>query len=176
MLTFRLDTTQSRLQVLYAKQGRARQFRSQAERDAFLSDEIKSLESFQQQQQKTISERKKEVEGAKAHLEEVSARSEEQQQGEEGQRETLKQMSEEQTKLKIDLDTMKEKRKWVAFASLLLELTRQGALARRRQAVAVGLKCQERVGQRAKIAAGDDGQGHQQRSSCRAQCRSPPRP
>lgn len=97
--------------MLYAKQGRSRQFRSQAERDTYLSNEIKSLQSFEQQQQKTIADRKKDVEGAKNHLDEVTARSSEGQQDEEGQRETLKKMSEEQTKLKIDLDSMKEKRK-----------------------------------------------------------------
>lgn len=108
--------------MLYAKQGRARQFRSQAERDAYLSNEIKSLDSFEKQQQKTIADRKKDVEGAKAQLEEVAARSAEQQQDEEGQRETLKKMSEDQTKLKIDLDSMKEKRKCVAGAACFVTI------------------------------------------------------
>ncbi|BEJ13833.1 hypothetical protein CspHIS471_0310070 [Cutaneotrichosporon sp. HIS471] len=106
-----LDTSQSRLQVLYAKQGRTRQFRSKADRDAYLTNEVRSLESYAKQQQKTIADREKDVQGAKTHLEEVSARSAEQQDGEEGQRETLKRMSEEQAKLKTDLDSMKEKRK-----------------------------------------------------------------
>ncbi len=99
--------------MLYAKQGRTRQFRSQAERDAYLNNEIKSLESYEKQQKKTIGDRERDVQGAKTHLEEVTKRSAEQQDGEEGQRETLKRMSEEQAKLKIDLDNMKEKRKYV---------------------------------------------------------------
>lgn len=97
--------------MLYAKQGRARQFRSKAERDAYLTNEIKSLDSYEKQQRKTTVDREKDVQGAKTHLEEVTARSAEHQDDEEGQRETLKKMSEEQTKLKIDLDSMKEKRK-----------------------------------------------------------------
>ncbi|GMK53629.1 hypothetical protein CspeluHIS016_0102150 [Cutaneotrichosporon spelunceum] len=82
-----------------------------SERDAYLTSEVNSLDSYAKLQQKTIADKQKDVQTAKSHLEEVSARSAEQQDGEEGQRETLKKMGEEQAKLKIDLDSMKEKRK-----------------------------------------------------------------
>lgn len=107
----RLDTTQARLQVLYAKQGRARQFKSKAERDTYLNNEIKSLASWEKQQGKVIADLKRDAESAKAQLEEVTAKASEQQSGEEEQRERLKQMSEETSKLKTDLDSMQEKRK-----------------------------------------------------------------
>lgn len=107
----RLETTQSKLQVLFAKQGRSRQFASQADRDQFLNKEITSLQAFEKQQQKTIGDLQRDVANAKTSLEETSKRAQDQMQGEEEKREHLKQMSEEAAKLKVDLDGMQEKRK-----------------------------------------------------------------
>jgi structural maintenance of chromosome 3 (chondroitin sulfate proteoglycan 6) len=106
-----LDTTSSKLRLLYAKQGRSRQFASQAERDANLGTEIKNLQGYEKQQQKRIANLQQDVEGAKANLAEVAAKSEEQARGEDEQRDVLKQMSEEVSKLKTDQDNMQEKRK-----------------------------------------------------------------
>lgn len=107
----RLDETSSKLAVLYAKQGRAQQFTTQAARDKYLNDEIKSLKAYEKSQQKRVDDLSNDLEGAKAQLEEVVARARDQAQTEEDRRESLKNMSEEITQLKKDVDEMHERRK-----------------------------------------------------------------
>lgn len=106
-----LEATHSKLQVLFAKQGRARQFASQADRDQYLNKQIQGLQAFEQQQRKTINDLQRDVANARTSLEETAKRAKDQLQGEEERREQLKQMSEEAAKLKVDLDGMQEKRK-----------------------------------------------------------------
>lgn len=110
-LTISLDVTTSKLQVLYAKQGRARQFPNQAARDKFLGDEIKALTKYEKSQQKRIDDLEQDVEGAKTQLEEVVSRSREQARDEAKGRESLKTMSEDITKLKSEVDAMQEQKK-----------------------------------------------------------------
>ncbi|EIW66746.1 hypothetical protein TREMEDRAFT_70024 [Tremella mesenterica DSM 1558] len=106
-----LDITQSKLKVLYEKQGRSRQFTSQAERDKYLKDEIKALKTYEKAQQQRIDDLNRDVEGAKSQLEEIVTRSREQTQGEEARRESLRQMGEEVSQLKKKVDAMQEERK-----------------------------------------------------------------
>jgi structural maintenance of chromosome 3 (chondroitin sulfate proteoglycan 6) len=106
-----LDDTSSKLAVLYAKQGRAQQFTTQAARDKYLNDEIKSLRAYEKTQQKRVDDLSKDVEGAKAQLEEVIERARDQAQTEEDRRNSLKTMGEEITELKKEVDEMHEKRK-----------------------------------------------------------------
>lgn len=96
---------------MYAKQGRTRQFKSQADRDNYLKQEISNLKSYEKHLQKTIDSLRRDVDGAKAQLDEVAARSEAQNRGEDERRDALKEASESIAKLKTDLDTMQEKRK-----------------------------------------------------------------
>jgi structural maintenance of chromosome 3 (chondroitin sulfate proteoglycan 6) len=107
----RLDTTQSKLQVLYAKQGRAQQFSTQAARDKYLNDEIKALKVHEKTQQKRVEDLKKDVEGAKTQLAEVAARSAAHTKSEEERRETVRKMGEEVSELKATVDGMQEQRK-----------------------------------------------------------------
>ena len=106
-----LDNTTSQLQVLYAKQGRSRQFATQAARDKYLNDEIKSLRAYEKTQQKRVEDLSKDVEGAKTQLEEVMARSRSQAAEEADRRESLKTMGEDSTKLKAEMDAMQEQKK-----------------------------------------------------------------
>ncbi|WOO77394.1 Chromosome segregation protein sudA [Vanrija pseudolonga] len=106
-----LEGTQSQLEVLYAKQGRTRQFKSKAERDNYLNQEITNLKSYEKHLQKTIDSLRRDLDGAKAQLDEVAARSEAQNRGEDERRDALKEASESISKLRTDLDTMQEKRK-----------------------------------------------------------------
>lgn len=99
------------MNVLYDKQGRSQQFRTQAERDTFLNAEIKSLKVYEKTQQKRIDDLKKDVDGAKESLADVIAKSEELQRGEDERRDMLRKMSEEVTQMKATVDGMQEKRK-----------------------------------------------------------------
>ena len=106
-----LDNTTSQLQVLYAKQGRSRQFATQAARDKYLNDEIKSLKAYEKTQQKRVEDLQNDVEGARSQLEEVMARSREQANEENERRESLRTMGEESAKLKSEMDAMQEQKK-----------------------------------------------------------------
>lgn len=107
----RLDNTQSKLQLLYSKQGRAQQFATQAARDKFLNDEIKSLRSHERSQQKREEDLRQDVDGAKTQLGEVVERSEEQSRTEGEQRDNLRSLGTEVSKLKAAVDGMQEQRK-----------------------------------------------------------------
>lgn len=109
----RLETTQSKLSVLYAKQGRAQQFTTQASRDEYLRNEITSLRAYETTQQQRVDDLTTEVENAKQYLDEVLAKNEEQSQKSEARRDRLKSMSEEVTALKEKVDGMQEQRKCV---------------------------------------------------------------
>ena len=50
----RLDAANTRLQTLYSKQGRLRQFATATERDSFLQGEIKSIKEFQKRQSQAL--------------------------------------------------------------------------------------------------------------------------
>ncbi|ODO10119.1 hypothetical protein I350_02347 [Cryptococcus amylolentus CBS 6273] len=106
-----LEPTQSKLSVLYAKQGRAQQFSTQAARDKYLKDEIKSLKAHEKDQSERVDTLGKEVLNGKQHLSEIVSRSEQQAKGEDERREELRKMGEKATKLKGDLDGMQEQRK-----------------------------------------------------------------
>ena len=108
---YRLDVTQAKLAVLYAKQGRAQQFTSQAARDKYLDDEIEALRAYEQTQQSRVEELSRDVDGAKEHMAEVLARSESSTQQDEDRRKQLKEMSQEVTELRAKVDAMQEKRK-----------------------------------------------------------------
>ncbi|KAL7423161.1 Structural maintenance of chromosomes protein 3 [Cryptotrichosporon argae] len=106
-----LEETQAQLQVLYAKQGRSRRFKSKRERDQFLNNEIQQLQAYETQQQQTVADLGADVEGAKAQLAEATHVVEQQNVDEEERRNQLRQMAEEVNKLRVDLDGMQEQRK-----------------------------------------------------------------
>jgi len=109
----RLESTQSKLSVLYAKQGRAQQFTTQAARDKYLRDEIASLQAYETTQQERVNDLASELGNAKQYLNEVLSRNEEQSQKSEERRDRLRNMSEEVTTLKEKVDGMQEQRKYV---------------------------------------------------------------
>lgn len=118
-----LETTQSKLSVLYAKQGRAQQFTTQAARDKYLRDEIASLKAYETTQQKRVNDLTTEVENAKQNLDEVLGKNEEQSQKSEERRDRIRNMSEEVTALKEKADGMQEQRKCVGCPATRRPLT-----------------------------------------------------
>ena len=109
----RLGNTQSKLHVLYSKQGRSQQFATQAARDRYLNDEIKALRAHERAQLKRVEDLRHDVEGAKTQLAGVVARSEEHKQNEGERRENLRRMGQEVSELKAVVDGMQERRKCV---------------------------------------------------------------
>lgn len=109
----RLDNTSARLAVLFAKQGRSRQFASQAARDRYLDDEIKSLKTYERGQQTRVTDLQTSVEGAQSQLSAVSARATRNTETEAERREQLKEMSEQAATLRKKVDEMQEQRKSV---------------------------------------------------------------
>lgn len=106
-----LEETTSKLKVLHAKQGRSRQFATQAARDKFLADEIKSLKGYEKTQLKLVESLTSDVEGAKTQLEQLLASSRQQAKEDADRRENLKNMGEEMMKLKAEVDGMQEQKK-----------------------------------------------------------------
>ncbi|AFR94978.2 chromosome associated protein [Cryptococcus neoformans C23] len=106
-----LEPTQSKLSVLFAKQGRAQQFATQAARDEYLRDEIKALEEHEKNQGRRVEILQNEVAGAKEQLAQLSAKSEQQAQGENDRRENLKKMNEEIAQLQTNIAGMHEQKK-----------------------------------------------------------------
>jgi structural maintenance of chromosome 3 (chondroitin sulfate proteoglycan 6) len=97
--------------VLYDKQGRVQRFTTQAQRDKWLNDDIKSLNAYEKAQSKRVEDLKKDLEGANKQLAEVMERSDEHVRNEEERRDNLRKMSEEVTELKKRVDDMQEQRK-----------------------------------------------------------------
>lgn len=114
-LRYRLEPTQSKLSVLFAKQGRAQQFATQATRDEYLRDEIESLQEHEKNQTERVEILQKEVAGAKEQLAELSSKSDQQAQSENDRRENLKKMNEEVARLQKNIASMHEQKKYVFF-------------------------------------------------------------
>lgn len=108
---YSLDNTQSRLQVLYAKQGRSKTFKSKADRDKFLNDEIKSLKVHEKAQEARVDQLNTDVGAGKRHLGEVTARAASAAEDEEERRENLRKMGEEVAGLKKQSEELQEERK-----------------------------------------------------------------
>ena len=96
---------------MYAKQGRAQQFTTQAARDKYLNEEIKSLKAYEKAQQKRVDDLRKEVDGARTQLAEVVTRTQQANDEDEQRRDDLKSKSEEMASLRGKVDGMQEQRK-----------------------------------------------------------------
>ncbi|KAG8821762.1 Structural maintenance of chromosomes protein 3 [Serendipita sp. 399] len=69
-----LEAWDARLQILYSKQGRLRQFTSMAERDQFLKGEIKALKEYHKKQSQALGELKVTVQETKDQVDELGSR------------------------------------------------------------------------------------------------------
>jgi structural maintenance of chromosome 3 (chondroitin sulfate proteoglycan 6) len=106
-----LESTQSKLRVLYDKQGRARHFDSKAARDAYLMEEIKSIDANEKEQKTSVTSLDKDVGEAKARLDELTAKSAKEQEDENDSRARLEQMSNDLSTLRTDFDEMTKQKK-----------------------------------------------------------------
>jgi structural maintenance of chromosome 3 (chondroitin sulfate proteoglycan 6) len=106
-----LDDAQGRLQLLYAKQGRSRQFSTQAERDAFLNKEIKSTKAAHAAQAGRAQEISGQIETARQDIEEAAERRQRHEEELDNLRETISSAAQKQDELKRSLETKIEQRK-----------------------------------------------------------------
>lgn len=106
-----LDEARAHLESLYAKQGRVNRFRSKAERDAFLSNELASLRVYQQTQTGALHEITSELESCRRSIAELAKRSEEVQARLEIRRDKVTELADELTKVKDKHGELVEKRK-----------------------------------------------------------------
>ncbi|WRT67771.1 uncharacterized protein IL334_004744 [Kwoniella shivajii] len=106
-----LEITQSKLAVLFAKQGRAQQFTTKAARDKYLNGEIKALKDYEKDQQKRVNSLQTDLNSARDQLAQVVTQTKERGQEETERREKLRTMAESVTALKGNLDGMQERRK-----------------------------------------------------------------
>jgi structural maintenance of chromosome 3 (chondroitin sulfate proteoglycan 6) len=105
-----LDEKRGHLDVLYAKQGRLQRFRTKAERDAFLTSEIASLEHYRTTQSQALEKAQADVESAKTRLLEIEEKRDAAQARSEQCRAQITELSAKIAKEKDTLEEMKERR------------------------------------------------------------------
>jgi structural maintenance of chromosome 3 (chondroitin sulfate proteoglycan 6) len=106
-----LEHARSQLQNLYAKQGRLDRFRTKAQRDAFLRQEMASVETYGKSQQNALESAKFQVADARGSLQEVETRITTAEQSMEEQRERGKDVITQLAVLKGELTDLTEQRK-----------------------------------------------------------------
>ena len=111
----RFDDINSRLQALYAKQGRLAQFSSRAERDAFLRGEIDSLSIFRENQSSTLSNLQLELDRTISKQQELTHREEELQKRLHERKERLGQLDQEISSFTQQHADLSERRKLVSL-------------------------------------------------------------
>lgn len=107
----RLDKAQSRLQVLYDKQGRTNKFKTKQERDTFLRNEVKTCTSAQEDQNGRITEITEQIDTAEEELADNQARREELEQKVETLRESVTTLAAKRDTLSTQLNGKHEQRK-----------------------------------------------------------------
>ncbi|KAG8980084.1 Structural maintenance of chromosomes protein 3, partial [Tulasnella sp. 427] len=107
----RLDEAQARLGALSAKQGRVTLYKTKADRDKYLKNEINSIDTYERSQQRTLDEARAELASAQNRLEELDQKAEEVGQSLEDRRERLRQMGEQAAQTKEEHSKLTEQRK-----------------------------------------------------------------
>lgn len=107
----RLDDKRGHLDVLYAKQARLQKFRTKAERDAFLTSEIASLEKYTTAQMQALEKAQSDLDSAKTRLHEVEQRREAARTKAEESRAEITQLTIKIAQEKDSQEDMKERRK-----------------------------------------------------------------
>ena len=106
-----MDEAKAHLDILYAKQGRVGKFRSKAQRDAFLNNELQSLRQYQQSQEASLNNVKHDLERTRGSIREIAQRTNIVQERREDRREKAKQLGEELAAVREEHGRLGEKRK-----------------------------------------------------------------
>lgn len=111
LIAYRFGDINSRLQALYAKQGRLSQFSSRTERDAFLRREIDSLGKFRENQSSTLDNLQLELDRTISKQQGLTTREEELQTKLYERKEKLGQLDQEISSFKQQHADLSERRK-----------------------------------------------------------------
>jgi structural maintenance of chromosome 3 (chondroitin sulfate proteoglycan 6) len=117
----RFEEANSRLQALYAKQGRLAQFSSRPERDAFLCREIDSLGKFRENQSSTVDNLQLELDQTTSRQKALLHREEELETKLHERKERLSQLDKEISSFKQQHTDLSEQRK-LALLQILFGL------------------------------------------------------
>lgn len=107
----KLDEARAHLDTLYEKQGRLSRFRTRAERDAYLTNEIASLRAYQATQTASMEAAQRDLERARTTVGEIAGRTDGVQNKLEDRRERVRQISDELSEVKGKHSELVEKRK-----------------------------------------------------------------
>lgn len=106
-----LGEVQTQLDALFAKRGRLNRFRSRADRDGYLREEIASLQAYRTSQSTALQQARTELETIKALAAEVDGKIEGAEERTEGVRSRIKELGEQIAQLKDDHAEKSERRK-----------------------------------------------------------------
>lgn len=116
-LQAQLDDASTRSEALYAKQGRSNQFRSQQERDQYLSQEIQNLEARVAAKEQRLRETRALFEQGKAKFEQLERSLKELSANLDGRKGALQDLSAEASSFSSRKNLLSEQRKSVIFHS-----------------------------------------------------------
>ena len=102
---------QTQLNALFSKQGRMSRFKTKAERDRFLNQDMASVQEYIESRAGALEKTKGELEASKESLKEVEERIEEAYETNEDGKTRLKDLADQTTKLKDEHSEVTEKRK-----------------------------------------------------------------
>jgi structural maintenance of chromosome 3 (chondroitin sulfate proteoglycan 6) len=115
----RIDNAQSRLEALYAKQGRSNQFATRDERDAHLQSEIESTIILEGEQHTRVQQLADQVTAAERESADATSRKDAVQAELEGNKRQVLEKSQEKERIKAAVDEQTESRKSVSGMSTL---------------------------------------------------------
>lgn len=110
-ITSRLIETQAKIASLHAKGGRSAQFRTRAERDTFLSQQVKELTDYINQQNSRLSTTRSDLVEAKNRLNQAEETSAEKRSALEGRKEIMDQTAKEWTSKNEKREELSERKK-----------------------------------------------------------------
>uniref|UniRef100_D8PZC5 Structural maintenance of chromosomes protein n=1 Tax=Schizophyllum commune (strain H4-8 / FGSC 9210) TaxID=578458 RepID=D8PZC5_SCHCM len=137
----RLADMQARLTALHSKRGRANRFRNKAERDAFLKQEISSLQSYKSSQSQALEATRAEIEDAKRTCTSIDEQLATVQTDIEEGRERIRDLQEQTAQLNQKANDLNEKRKeyWREDAKLNNNLARESEELKKAERTLAGM-------------------------------------
>ena len=143
----RLADMQARLTALHSKRGRANRFRNKAERDAFLKQEINSLQSYKASQSQALEATREEIEVAKRTCSSIEEQLATVQTDIEEGRERIRDLQEQTAQLNQKANDLNEKRKeyWREDAKLNNNLARESEELKKAERTLAGMMDKVRV-------------------------------
>lgn len=106
-----MEETRAQLNALFAKQGRVKRFRTKADRDNYLHQEIASLESYQKSRTSVLESTRSDLRSTREALSEVTRRRDGIQGSVEDGKKRVRDLAEQLSQLKDEQSDLSERRK-----------------------------------------------------------------